>query len=134
MPDGGASVNALGPVTFDLRRGVFFSVVGPSGCGKSTLLDLVAGLSSPTDGHIHFEGAEARGQVPEGVAVVFQEDASFPWLTVFAYAAFRARRNGLQVNEVKERVDHGLVSMVLSGFAKYYPEQLSDGLPQHVGL
>src|SRR3546814_7120724 len=113
MPDGGASVNALGPVTFDLRRGVFFSVVGPSGCGKSTLLDLVAGLSSPTDGHIHFEGAEVRGQVPEGVAVVFQEDASFPWLTVFDNAAFGARRNGLQENEVKERVDHALAFMGL---------------------
>src|SRR3546814_3313172 len=101
MPGGGASGNALCPVTFDLRRGEFVSVVGPSGCGKSTLVDLVAGLSSPTDGHIHFEGAEVRGQVPEGVAVVFQEDASFPWLTVFDNAAFGARRNGLQEKDRK---------------------------------
>src|SRR3546814_4020082 len=132
MPDVGASVNSLGPVTFDLRRGDFFSVVGPSGCGKSTLLDLVAGLSSPTDGHIHFEGSEVRGQVPEGVAVVFQEDASFPWLTVFDNAAFGARRNGLQENEVKERVDHALAFMGLSGFAKSYPAKLSGGMRQRV--
>src|SRR3546814_15872069 len=108
MPDGGASVNALGPVTFDLRRGEFFSVVGPPGCGKSTLLDLVAGLSSPTDGHIYLEGAEVRGQVPEGVSVVFQEDDSVPWLTVFDNASVGARCNGLQENEVKERVAHVL--------------------------
>ncbi|MFW7341693.1 ABC transporter ATP-binding protein [Pollutimonas sp. H1-120] len=128
----GAPVHALGPVTFDLRQGEFFSVVGPSGCGKSTLLDLVAGLSSPTEGHIHFEGAEVRGQVPEGVAVVFQEDASFPWLTVFDNAAFGARRNGLRESEVKERVDHALAFMGLAGFAKSYPAQLSGGMRQRV--
>lgn len=132
MPDGAPPVNALGPVTFDLRRGEFFSVVGPSGCGKSTLLDLVAGLSSPTEGHIHFEGAEVRGQVPEGVAVVFQEDASFPWLNVFDNAAFGARRNGLPENEIRARVDHALAFMGLAGFARSYPAQLSGGMRQRV--
>lgn len=130
--DGRPPVNALGPVTFELRRGEFFSVVGPSGCGKSTLLDLVAGLSSPTEGHVHFEGVEVKGQVPEGVAVVFQEDASFPWLTVFDNAAFGARRSGLPEAEIKERVDHALAFMGLAGFAKSYPAQLSGGMRQRV--
>lgn len=131
-PDGRPPVNALGPVTFELRRGEFFSVVGPSGCGKSTLLDLVAGLSSPTEGQVHFEGTEVRGQVPEGVAVVFQEDASFPWLNVFDNAAFGARRNGLPENEIRERVDHALAFMGLAGFARSYPAQLSGGMRQRV--
>lgn len=131
-PDGRPPVHALGPVTFELRRGEFFSVVGPSGCGKSTLLDLVAGLSLPTEGRVHFEGAEVRGQVPEGVAVVFQEDASFPWLNVFDNAAFGARRNGLPENEIKERVDHALAFMGLAGFARSYPAQLSGGMRQRV--
>ncbi|NYT84070.1 ABC transporter ATP-binding protein [Pollutimonas harenae] len=131
-PDTGESFHALGPVSFELRQGEFFSVVGPSGCGKSTLLDLVAGLSAPTDGRIHFEGNEVKGQVPEGVAVVFQEDASFPWLNVFDNAAFGARRNGLPEVEIKERVDHALAFMGLSDFAKSYPAQLSGGMRQRV--
>jgi len=131
-PGGGTPLHALGPITFDLRQGEFFSVVGPSGCGKSTLLDLVAGLSAPTEGSISFEGTEIKGQVPDGVAVVFQEDASFPWLKVFDNAAFGARRNGLPENEVKERVEHALAFMGLSGFAKAYPSQLSGGMRQRV--
>ncbi len=130
--DGGLPLHALGPVSFDLRQGEFFSVVGPSGCGKSTLLDLVAGLSPPTEGSVFFEDKEVRGQVPDGVAVVFQEDASFPWLSVFDNAAFGARRNGLPENEVRERVDHALAFMGLAGFARGYPAQLSGGMRQRV--
>ncbi|NGM89101.1 ABC transporter ATP-binding protein [Parapusillimonas sp. SGNA-6] len=131
-PDGGSPLHALGPISFDLRQGEFFSVVGPSGCGKSTLLDLVAGLSAPTEGNVFFEGAEIKDEVPDGVAVVFQEDASFPWLKVFDNAAFGARRNGLPENEVKERVEHALAFMGLTAFAKAYPSQLSGGMRQRV--
>ena len=87
-----AAVHALGPIDLALKQGEFFSVVGPSGCGKSTLLDVVAGLARPTAGTIHFEGKPVAGEVPDGVGVVFQEDASFPWLTVYDNAAFALRR------------------------------------------
>ena len=79
---GKLSVHALGPLDLDLQRGEFFSVVGPSGCGKSTLMDLIAGLSPPTEGTIAFEDKPVAGEVPDGIGAVFQEDASFPWLTV----------------------------------------------------
>ena len=75
-------VNALGPIDLDLYKGEFLSIVGPSGCGKSTFLELLAGLAEPTAGTIEFEGRAVRGKVPEGIGVVFQEDSSFPWLTV----------------------------------------------------
>src|SRR4051812_23693392 len=75
------TLHALGPVDLDLNSGEFFSIVGPSGCGKSTLLDIVAGLSLPTEGRVSFEGRPVAGSVPEGVGVVFQDDASFPWLS-----------------------------------------------------
>ena len=75
-------LHAMGPIDLDLRRGEFFSVVGPSGCGKSTLLDVASGLGRPTEGKVLFEGKPVRGGVPDGVGVVFQEDASFPWLSV----------------------------------------------------
>jgi NitT/TauT family transport system ATP-binding protein len=56
----------------------FTRVYGPSGCGKSTLLDVLAGLSTSSEGTITFEGKPVAGQVPDGIGVVFQEDASFP--------------------------------------------------------
>src|SRR5512134_2558992 len=98
-------VQALGPVDLDLHRGEFFAVVGPSGCGKSTLLDVLAGLSRPTTGNVEFEGKPITDKVPEGVGIVFQEDASFHWLTVRDNAAFGLRRQGLPENEIAERVD-----------------------------
>jgi ABC-type nitrate/sulfonate/bicarbonate transport system ATPase subunit len=125
-------VHALGPVSFSLHSKEFFSVVGPSGCGKSTLLDLIAGLTSPSDGLIEFEGKKVDGQVPDGVAVVFQEDASFPWMSVFDNAAFGARRAGLSEVQVRERVDHALAFMGLTDFANAYPAQLSGGMRQRV--
>ncbi|MEO6958533.1 MAG: ABC transporter ATP-binding protein [Burkholderiaceae bacterium] len=127
-----APVHALGPVSFQLRQSEFFSVVGPSGCGKSTLLDLVAGLSAPTEGAIQFEGHKVSGEVPDGVAVVFQEDASFPWLTVFDNAAFGAKHAGLPQAQIKERVEHALAFMGLSSFSNAYPSQLSGGMRQRV--
>jgi NitT/TauT family transport system ATP-binding protein len=130
--DSGQPFHALGPVSFDLREGEFFSVVGPSGCGKSTLLDLIAGLCAPTSGSITFEGKAVNGAVPDGVAVVFQEDASFPWLSVYDNAAFGVRRAGLPENEIRERVEHALAFMGLANFAKSYPSQLSGGMRQRV--
>jgi NitT/TauT family transport system ATP-binding protein len=75
---GHAAVHALGPLSFELKAGEFFGVVGPSGCGKSTLLDVLAGLAAPSEGTVEFEGKPVAGVVPDGVGVVFQEDASFP--------------------------------------------------------
>ena len=125
-------VHALGPVDLDLRRGEFFAVVGPSGCGKSTLLEVLAGLQPPTAGTVEFEGKPVRGEVPEGVGVVFQEDASFPWLTVWDNTAFGLRRGGMDESEIRKRVDDALAFMGLRDFARAYPAQLSGGMRQRV--
>jgi NitT/TauT family transport system ATP-binding protein len=123
---------ALGPIDLDLVKGEFFSVVGPSGCGKSTLLDVLAGLSSPTTGTITFEGRPVDGTVPDGIGVVFQEDASFPWLTVRDNVAFGLRRAGVDAAEIKRRVDYAVGFMGLSDFGNAYPAQLSGGMRQRV--
>ncbi|MFW5833463.1 MAG: ABC transporter ATP-binding protein [Pseudomonadota bacterium] len=127
-----APVHALGPVDFDLREGEFFAVVGPSGCGKSTLLDVIAGLSAASEGTLEFEGKAVRGTVPDGVGVVFQEDASFAWLTVRDNIAFGLRRQGLDKGEIEARVSYALDFMGLGDFAKSYPAQLSGGMRQRV--
>ena len=125
-------VHALGPIDLDLRRGEFFAVVGPSGCGKSTLLEVLAGLQRPTAGTVLFEGRPVSGEVPDGIGVVFQEDASFLWLTVWDNTAFGLRRNGVDAAEIRRRVDDALAFMGLMDFARAYPAQLSGGMRQRV--
>src|SRR5271170_1309910 len=128
----GHEVHALGPVTLQLSKGEFFAVVGPSGCGKSTLLDLMAGLTPPTQGTIEFEGRAIKGTVPDGVGVVFQEDACFPWLTVIDNIAIGLREAGIGGDELQRRLDHALDLMGLRDFARAYPAQLSGGMRQRV--
>ena len=125
-------VHALGPIDLDLRRGEFFAVVGPSGCGKSTLLEVLAGLQRPTAGTVLFEGRPVSGEVPDGIGVVFQEDASFPWLTVWDNTAFGLRRSGVDAAEIRRRVDDALAFMGLMDFVRAYPAQLSGGMRQRV--
>ena len=125
-------VHALGPISLELGRGEFFSVVGPSGCGKSTLLDIIAGLNTPTDGEASVSGKPVRGQVPADVGVVFQEDSSFPWLTVRENIAFGLKRQGVDKDEAAHRIDQALTIMTLQDFAQAYPAQLSGGMRQRV--
>ena len=90
-----APLHAVGPIDFEIRKGEFFAVVGPSGCGKSTLLELIAGLTPATEGTIEFEGTPIKGDAPDGIGVVFQEDASLAWLDVAGNVAFGLRRSSL---------------------------------------
>ena len=129
---GASQVHALGPIDLDIAKGEFFSVVGPSGCGKSTLLDVLAGLNPPSAGTIVFEGKPVAGSVPDGVGVVFQEDASFPWLTVRDNVAFGLRRLGMDAAEIARRVDYAVGFMGLADFAGAYPAELSGGMRQRV--
>jgi NitT/TauT family transport system ATP-binding protein len=132
FPAGGKALHALGPLDLDLRRGEFFAVVGPSGCGKSTLLELLAGLATASEGTIVFEDAPVRGTVPDGIGVVFQEDASIPWLTVTDNIMFGLRRTRLSPQERNARVADALRIMGLNDFAGSYPAQLSGGMRQRV--
>ena len=125
-------LHALGPIELSLRAGEFFAVVGPSGCGKSTLLDVIAGLSVASDGTVVINGAPVMGEVPAGVGVVFQDDASFPWLTVWDNIAFGLRRQGMAEAEIARRVTDALSLMGLADFARAYPAQLSGGMRQRV--
>jgi NitT/TauT family transport system ATP-binding protein len=127
-----AAVRALENVDLDLAQGEFFSVIGPSGCGKSTLLDIVAGILAATEGQVVFEGSEVRGVVPEGIGVVFQEDASFPWLSVWDNVAFGLRHSGVDEAEISRRVEHAVGFMGLRQFARHRPPQLSGGMRQRV--
>lgn len=125
-------VHAFGPIDLRLEKAEFFSVVGPSGCGKSTLLEVMAGLQPLTDGTYTFEEQTVDGRVPDGVGVVFQENATFPWLNVWDNIAFGLRRQGVDRANVRESVEFALGLMGLREFAMAYPAQLSGGMRQRV--
>jgi NitT/TauT family transport system ATP-binding protein len=125
-------IEALGPIDLELRQGEFFAVVGPSGCGKSTMLDIIAALASPSSGTITFEGHSIGKSVPDGVGVVFQENACFPWLNVADNIIFGLRRQPLDRNEIERRLQYALQLMGLGDFAHAFPAQLSGGMRQRV--
>jgi NitT/TauT family transport system ATP-binding protein len=125
-------VHALGPVDLDLRKGEFFAVVGPSGCGKSSLLEVIAGLSVPTQGQVVFEGRPIGDRVPDGIGIVFQEDACFPWLDVAANIAVGLRHAPISRQERDARTAEAIETMGLTGFQRSYPAQLSGGMRQRV--
>ena len=129
---GSGGVKALDNVDLTLKRGEFFSVIGPSGCGKSSLLEIAAGLVTPTEGTVTFEGQPVRGAVPDGIGIVFQEDASFAWLNVWDNVAFGLRRRGIDAAEIKRRVDYAVGFMGLGEFRYRHPAQLSGGMRQRV--
>jgi NitT/TauT family transport system ATP-binding protein len=127
-----APLHALGPLDLAIEQGEFFAVVGPSGCGKSTLLEVIAGLTPASEGTAEFEGKPIVGQAPDGMGVVFQEDASLPWLNVADNVAFGLRTLDLSKAERDERVRTVLDLVGLSDFASGYPAQLSGGMRQRV--
>jgi NitT/TauT family transport system ATP-binding protein len=131
-PNAAGDVHALGPVDLDLRKGEFFAVVGPSGCGKSSLLEVIAGLSVPTQGQVAFEGTPIGDRVPDGIGIVFQEDACFPWLDVAANIAMSLRHAPISRHEREARTAEAIETMGLTGFQHSYPAQLSGGMRQRV--
>src|SRR4051812_24526179 len=76
-------VRALRDTSLDITRGELLCLIGPSGCGKSTLLNVVGGLMAPTTGTVEVFDKKVAGPMPRDIAFVFQENALFPWNTVF---------------------------------------------------
>jgi len=119
------AVPALDRISLDVAAGEFVCLVGASGCGKSTLLNLVAGLDKPSAGNV-----DARGRV----ALMFQDAALFPWLTVRSNVELALRLNGIAKAERRERAMHLLRMVHLDGFAKRRPFELSGGMRQRVAI
>lgn len=131
----GRPVHILGPVSLDVARGEFLSLIGPSGCGKSTLLGIVAGLVPATSGVVTLEGRPVMGPGLDR-GVVFQGHALLPWLTALENVVFAldATMRGATRAE-KERVARRYLDLVKLGHAAdRRPGQLSGGMKQRVGI
>ena len=128
-----ALIDTLSDITFTIEDGEFICVIGPSGCGKTTLLNIIAGLEFPTSGTVSLEGRPITGAGPDR-AVMFQEPALFPWLTVLDNVRFGLRLAGKSKAEQTEIALHYLKMVQLAHFVDYQPHHLSGGMKQRAAL
>lgn len=121
-------VSVLKDVSFRVAEEEFLCIVGPSGCGKTTLLKLIAGLSQPTSGKILFD-SNGSSSIPHS-AMVFQDHALLPWLTLADNIAFGLEMQGISKQTRAERTRDFIAQIGLAGFENCYPHQLSVGMRQ----
>jgi NitT/TauT family transport system ATP-binding protein len=122
---GDGAITALGSVDLHIERGEFVCLIGASGCGKSTILNLVAGLEAPSAGTVDVGGR---------VAMMFQESALFPWLTVAENIQLPMRLAGIGKTKRAARSRELIGTVKLDGFAAKRPHQLSGGMRQRAAL
>src|ERR1700709_1440119 len=122
---------AVRNINLRIKPGEFVALLGPSGCGKSTLLNVIAGFIPPTAGRVSIDGVTVR-KPSATCSVVFQQHSLFPWMTVQENVAFGPKMLGLpNPREIARRL---LAQVGLEKFAAAYPDTLSGGMRQRVGL
>ncbi|VVE18405.1 nitrate ABC transporter ATP-binding protein [Pandoraea communis] len=130
---GGDERQVLDGVNLQLHEGEIVGMLGRSGSGKSTLLRIIAGLIQPSSGDIRYLGQPLEGP-PEGVAMVFQTFALFPWLTVLQNVEAGLEALGVEPKERRRRALAAIDLIGLDGFENAYPRELSGGMRQRVGF
>jgi NitT/TauT family transport system ATP-binding protein len=129
----GETVNAVDGVSIHVQPGEFVSLIGPSGCGKSSLLNVAAGFMQPTSGEFLLDGKRIeRPGADRGV--VFQQYSLFPWMTVRKNVEFGLKMQGMSTTERQTRARTLLGLAGLLQFENHYPDQLSGGMKQRVGI
>ncbi|CCD84592.1 taurine transporter subunit; ATP-binding component of ABC superfamily [Bradyrhizobium sp. ORS 285] len=127
------AVEAVTDTQIHVAPGEFVSIVGPSGCGKSTLLNAVAGFLKPTSGVVTVDGQAVTGPSAER-GMVFQQYSLFPWKTVRENVEFGLKMRGMPKFE-RARAARTLLGLAgLEAFENHYPERLSGGMKQRVGI
>ncbi len=123
----------LRDVNFSVRRGETVAMLGPSGSGKSTLLRILIGLIPPTSGSVKVHGAPLTG-IHSGAAVVFQNFALFPWLTVEENVRVGLNGRPLAEEETHALAREAIERVGLGGVERAFPKELSGGMKQRVGI
>jgi len=127
---------ALEPVTLDIKKGEFFSLLGPSGCGKTTLLRIIGGFEQPSSGSLNIAGQSVLGLQPyeRRTNMVFQHGALFPHLTVAENIAFGLEMKRLPRDVISRKVGEALELVRLNGFGSRKVDQLSGGQRQRIAM
>ncbi len=121
-------IEAIKDITLDIEKGSITTIVGSSGCGKSSLLSILAGIDTKTNGEIHFSKENPI------IGYMLQNDALFPWLTIYENAILGLKIQKKDSLENKEYVKKLLKTYKLSEFNEKYPCELSGGMKQRVAL
>ena len=129
----GEPLTVLSDINLSLHENEILGLVGRSGSGKSTLLRIAAGLIAPTSGDVSYCGKPLGGPT-EGIAVVFQTFALFPWLTVLENVELGLDALGVAPDEARRRSMSAIDLIGLDGFQSAYPRELSGGMRQRVGF
>jgi len=129
----GDTIVAASGVTFDVARGEFVCLLGPSGCGKTSILNVLAGLDRPSAGTALVEGRPIVGPGPDR-AVLFQEPALFPWLSVRENVELAMELVGVPTADRRPRAVERLAQVGLAGFTEAQPHELSAGMRQRAAL
>ncbi|MDM0107654.1 sn-glycerol-3-phosphate ABC transporter ATP-binding protein UgpC [Variovorax sp. J22R24] len=130
------AVQVIHGLDLHIQDGEFVALVGPSGCGKSTLLRLIAGLEAATHGRIHIGGRDVTDLDPKDrdIAMVFQNYALYPHMTVAANMGFSLEHRGRPRSEIDQRVRWAADLLGLAQLLARYPRQLSGGQRQRVAM
>ena len=136
FPTDGDPFRALQNVNLSIQKGEFISLIGHSGCGKSTVLNIIAGLYQATEGGIILEGREVDEPGPDR-AVVFQNHALLPWLTVYQNVELAVKcvfKKTKTKAEIREWVEHNLRLVHMDHAMDKRPGEISGGMKQRVGI
>jgi NitT/TauT family transport system ATP-binding protein len=129
----GKEIQALVDVNLKIKEREFISIVGPSGCGKTTLLKILIGVLARTSGEVILAGRQHVGPSKD-IGVVFQAPVLLPWLTVLANIMVPVAVQRRKASEFEPRAKQLIEMVGLSGFENKYPNELSGGMQQRVGI
>ena len=129
----GEALRVLNDISISLHEGEILGLLGRSGSGKSTLLRIAGGLIQPNSGEVLYRGHALSGPA-EGIAVVFQSFALYPWLTVLDNVELGLDAAGLTDDEARRRALSAIDQIGLNGFQSAFPRELSGGMRQRVGF
>lgn len=129
-------VVAVKDASFAIKDGEFIVLVGPSGCGKSTILRMIAGLETITAGSVSIDGRVVNSLEPgeRDIAMVFQNYALYPHMSVYKNMAYGLKNSGMAKDEIKKRIDKAAATLQLEDYLDRKPSQLSGGQRQRVAM
>ena len=129
----GKAFDAVQDVNFDVYDSEFLVILGPGYCGKTVLLNMISGLEEPVDGQIRLDGEVIHGS-DSRIGMVFQKTSLLPWKTVMENVEVGPKMAGVPKEERRKTAQKYINLVGLQGFEKSYPNELSGGMKQRVGI
>lgn len=120
-------------VSLFVKKNEFVVLFGPGQCGKTTMLNILSGLEQPTDGYAYINGNQVKAPGPDR-GVIFQSIALYPWLTVMGNVEYGPKVRGIKKEEYRKKAAYYIDLVGLKGFENSYPNQISGGMKQRVGI